>query len=61
MSQALKATLSRDGTAGRTHKADSEAYNQLLQGNYVADLNTRADLEKAIGFYEALIHRLCEA
>jgi serine/threonine protein kinase/TolB-like protein len=55
VSQALKATLSRDGAAGRTHRADSEAYNLLLQGNYVADHNTRADMEKAIGFYEAAV------
>jgi serine/threonine protein kinase/TolB-like protein/cytochrome c-type biogenesis protein CcmH/NrfG len=55
VSQALKATLSQAGAEWKARKADTEAYNQLLQGNYVADHNTRADLEKAIGFYQAAL------
>jgi len=55
VSQALKATLNQGGAGWKTRKADTEAYNQLLQGNYVADHNTRADSEKAIGFYQAAL------
>jgi tetratricopeptide (TPR) repeat protein len=52
VSQALKVTLSQDGAGRKSRNADTGAYNQLLQGNYVADHNTRADTERAIGFYQ---------
>jgi TolB-like protein len=55
VSQALKATLNLGSAGGKTRKADTEAYNQLLQGNYVADHNTQVDSEKAIGFYQAAL------
>jgi len=52
VSAALKVTLSQDLVARQPRTVDAGAYNQLLQGNYVADHNTRADTEKAIGFYQ---------
>lgn len=55
VSAALKVTLSQDLAGRKTRSVDTGAYNQLLQGNYVADHNTRADTEKAIGFYQAAL------
>jgi eukaryotic-like serine/threonine-protein kinase len=55
VAQALKVTLGPDGDRPQSRKVDSEAYNQLLQGNYFAERNTQADAEKAIGFYQAAI------
>jgi tetratricopeptide (TPR) repeat protein len=51
VSQALKVTLDQGSTHWQTRNADTEAYNQLLRGNYLADHNTRPDSEKAIDFY----------
>ncbi|HEY4039994.1 MAG TPA: protein kinase [Burkholderiaceae bacterium] len=55
VSEALKAKLSQDRESWKNRKADTEAYNQLLQGNYVAEHNTQQDSEKAVGYYRVAV------
>ena len=55
VSQALNVTLNPGSAHWQSHRTDTEAYNQLLQGNYLADHNTREDSAKAIVFYQAAI------
>ena len=57
VSQALNAALHEDDARRRAPAASTEAYNLLLQGNYLADHNTQADSERAIAFYQAAIKR----
>ena len=55
VARALQVTLGPDAAARRGRTSNVQAYNLLLEGNYVADHNTRSDSERAIALYHAAL------
>jgi len=55
VARALQVTLGPGAAARRGRTVNAQAYNLLLQGNYVADHNTRPDSERAIALYHAAL------